>query len=278
MSYPVLETERAVEWLTAYRAELSETEDAPQAGPPPEGQGSDESVDMVAWRAWAVSLIEMEAQELDRWKTMSLRTSMSKFEADAAARIHTAAVNAFGKDHPAFADHRFWNWLGTSIGYDLVYRRYSSDDGKRFPAVRNFASDNAAHTFFYRLWLRADMSVCYDGDHADYTLTTRGDVDFWQSHILRQRYAEAPDFARALIRFQYPDGQSMARLTGRKQIPIRTLAKELKSSCANNQIELMDEEEATVFIEAIWTRAEPRSKADIQADILEEQRKKADAQ
>jgi len=81
-----------------------------------------------------------------------------------------------------------------------------------------------------------------------YHLCKRGQIDFYRSHLFRQGYANARDFARALLRFQYPHADTAA--PNLKVDQIRELVKRLRRLRANLFLEILDEDECRKVIEA----------------------------
>jgi Family of unknown function (DUF6339) len=171
----------------------------------------------------------------------------AEYEAEAGALVH-----GFLPDHPALADGDFWLWLVLIHAHDIVNLRYP---GKGNP--KNFGVGSASENLLYRLWLRGE--VAYDSGEKDhYHLSRVGDVDFWRSHVFRQRYADVRTLCRALVRFQFPVTKNYKpRL---KIDQIRALAKQLKRARSNLVFEVMTEERAGQFIESQWTELASQSK------------------
>ena len=170
----------------------------------------------------------------------------AEFEAEAGALAH-----GFLPDHPALADGEFWIWLALGHAYEIIRMRYP---GKANP--KNFGIGGASENLLYRLWLRGE--VAYDSGEKDhYQLSRVGDVDFWRSHVFRQRYAEVRALCRALVRFQFPPEEGhKPRL---KIDQIRALAKQLKRARSNMVFEVMTEGKARQFIESQWTELASQS-------------------
>ena len=88
----------------------------------------------------------------------------------------------------------------------------------------------------------------YSKNAADpYELVKYGDVDTWRSHILRVNTGSCRNYARALIRFQYPDSKQN-RLSVNE---IRELAKKVKRIQATVALELLTEEGAYSLVEQL---------------------------
>jgi hypothetical protein len=99
----------------------------------------------------------------------------------------------------------------------------------------------------YRLWLRAELVL--DAQAEDrYHLAYAGQIDFYRSHLFRQGYANARNFARALLRYQYPNADlAEPRL---KTLEIRELVKRLRRMRCNLFLEILDEGDCLSVIEA----------------------------
>ena len=165
----------------------------------------------------------------------------NRFEADAARAIHQrVAVPA-----EILADADFWLWLAIAHFGDIVEWRYGNPElGTGLP---NYGIGARSENLIYRLWLRADL-VLDDQATDRYHLCKRGQIDFYRSHLFRQGYANARDFARALLRFQYPHADTAA--PNLKVDQIRELVKRLRRLRANLFLEILDEDECRKVIEA----------------------------
>lgn len=182
-----------------------------------------------------------------------------RFEAEACVAVHQALPR-----DPALADPEFWIWMATGPGLDLIRRRYPGKGEAQIPDRLNFTSASARETFFYRLWVRAELA--HDPALADpYELARYGDVDFWRSHVFRQMSTEAPALLKAFILHQYPDGPEGKRRTqtpdllnseGKKVAEIRDLIKFMKRAAANVVVEMLHEEEAARFVEEQWRKTQ----------------------
>jgi hypothetical protein len=163
-----------------------------------------------------------------------------KFEAAASEVVHRNVPN----DQAMLADPEFWMWLAVAHFGELIEWRYGNrPEGCN---LANYGIGASGENFVYRLWLRAELGI--DEDAQDrYHLARRGDVDFWRSHLFRQGYANVRTFARALIKFQYPDSQpERPRL---KIAAIRELVKRLRRLRTNLLFELLAEDECIRIIE-----------------------------
>jgi hypothetical protein len=153
------------------------------------------------------------------------------FEALAAERVHGLVP----KVPEAIADAGFWRWMAVAHFAPLIEWRYGSKSSGC--ALNNYGIGSSSENFLFRLWLRGELG--HDIAASDpYLFARRGDVDFWRSHVFRQSYANARQFGRALLKYQYPDPKGPARL---KTSAIRELVKRLRRVRMNRCFELMDE-------------------------------------
>lgn len=148
-------------------------------------------------------------------------------------------------DHPATADPDFWTWLVIRNFIPLVLWRYG-----KTADTKNFGLGAAQENLLFRLWLRADIG--FDSETNTYKLAEYGDIDFWRSHIFRQSYADGRDFARALIKFQFPEGSDAKARLSVKQI--RDFAKHLKKARSNLAVEVLNEAKSAQLIEREWKK------------------------
>lgn len=166
----------------------------------------------------------------------------NRFEALASRVVHQ------GVPYHAepLADPEFWVWLATVHFREIIEWRYGNPEGGA--KVANYGVGAKGENFLYRLWLRADL-VLDEGADDRYHLSQAGQVDFYRSHLYRQSYANARPFARALLRFQYPDPKSPT--TPKLKVgEIRELVKRLRRLRANLFLEMLEESECRKVIEA----------------------------
>ncbi|GAA5003684.1 hypothetical protein FNZ56_07800 [Pseudoluteimonas lycopersici] len=167
--------------------------------------------------------------------------SANAFEALAARTIHSRV--AVGVD--ILADPDFWLWLAAVHFSDIVEWRYGNPKGGTGAA--NYGVGARSENLLYRLWLRAELVL--DEEATDrYHLCDHGQIDFYRSHLFRQGYANARNFARALIRFQYPD-KADATQPFLKVDQIRELVKRLRRLRTNLFMEILDEVECRKVID-----------------------------
>lgn len=171
---------------------------------------------------------------------MKSQKKANELEAEAARAIHLRVkvpVEVLG-------DADFWLWLAVVHFGDVVEWRYGNPANGT--GLANYGIGARGENLMYRLWLRAEL---VNDDQADdrYHLCKRGQIDFYRSHLFRQGYANARNFARALLRFQYPHDDTAAPYL--KVDQIRELVKRLRRLRANLFLEILDEQECRKVIE-----------------------------
>ena len=146
-------------------------------------------------------------------------------------------------------DPAFWRWFTFSQEGDFAYLvnwRYGSGDPPTNTRPRYFLGHVKEIMYGY-LWLRAN--AVFDPTCADpYELCRRGDVDLWQSHVVRVDFGSVPAMARAFVRMVYPE-PGIQKLS-RKEY--RALAIELTRRNSSMLFELFNDEQALEFIDAVW--------------------------
>lgn len=166
------------------------------------------------------------------------------FEGKASRVIHESL--AVGSE--VLADPEFWIWLAVTHFPDVVEWRYRYGKEDRAAQLANYGVGSRTENLLYRIWLRAELVL--DEEAADrYHLANSGQIDFYRSHLFRQGYANARNFARALLRFQYPKKSSPAE-PKLKLLEIRDLVKRLRRMRSNLFLEILPEEDCRAVIEA----------------------------
>jgi hypothetical protein len=163
----------------------------------------------------------------------------NRFEADAARLIHSIVPNRA----EVIADPDFWLWLAVAHFTGLIEWRYRNPAGGT--PLANYGIGARNENLLFRLWLRADL-VFDEGARDPYHLCRGGQIDFYRSHLIRQSYANARNFSRALIRFQYPNQDDQPTL---KVQDIRELVKRLRRLRTNLFLEVLEEAECKNVIE-----------------------------
>lgn len=237
MPYPVISKAEARTYLLALEASRSAEALAP---PLPSAhiipQGSKEE-----WEQFGATIAARLMGLTTEFTSSDGKPMGAEFEAAAGPEIHKLLPL-----HPALSDPEFWNWITLSYGEPIVRWRYGEIQN-----LKNFGVGAATENYLYRLWLRAEM-VFKPGAKDPYELARVGDIDFWRSHVFRQRYAEARSFIRAFVEFQFPSKNS--RKTRLRVSEIREFAKHIKRARSNLTLELMSEARALRFIESEWER------------------------
>lgn len=166
------------------------------------------------------------------------------FEAKASRLVH----KALPQGTEMLADPDFWVWLAVVHFPDVVEWRYRYKNRKAetFAKQGNYGIGSRSDNLMYRLWLRAELVLDAEAkDH--YHLVDAGQIDFYRSHLFRQGYANARTFARALLRYQYPNADlAEPRL---KTLEIRDLVKRLRRIRSNLFLEILDEDQCRAVIE-----------------------------
>jgi hypothetical protein len=158
-----------------------------------------------------------------------------RFEAEACIAVHQEMALPV----TVLADLDFWTYVSVVKLSDIVEWRHG-EAGRR-ASFQNYGVGNRTENLILRLWMRAELVA--EASKADrYDLARRGDIDLWRSHVLRQKYANCRNIAKALIRFQYPDeNPTKARLSIEA---IRSLAKRLRRLYANLLFSALNDEAA----------------------------------
>ena len=169
------------------------------------------------------------------------------FERQAASLVH----RHLGL-HPIVAgDAGFWRWLtfsGEGDLADLVNWRYPGQETGH-AREQYFGFGQMKEGMYAYLWLCAQSVM----DHTledPYELSRRGDVDVWQSHVVRIDFGSVPQLARAFIRFVFPDEET--QFLRREQY--RQLAREVTRRNASMAFELLDDSESLELIRDMWER------------------------
>ncbi len=196
---------------------------------------------------WDDSRADGALQHLSQMKNKLLRhgkrLDVNSFDKDASVILHREL------DLPPdlIAHDGFWRWLAVEKFSEIVEARAHGESAR----LRNFGIDATvtANTIAI-LWFRADM--VYDAQSSDpYRLASRpAHTDFWESGIIRHRYAWSRNLARSLVRFQYRDDSSaQAFLHSTDQNGIRELYKRLRRLHSTISFEYLSGEEVWAILE-----------------------------
>ena len=199
----------------------------------------------------------------DESKADGAADALRRIKDQAEKRGEKLDVNTFDKDacvvlhreleippNLAAADG-FWRWLAVEKFGDLVEARSPKSRDSGFVLPRNYGihasvTDNRIAI----MWFRADM--VYDAEAQDpYHLATRpGHTDFWESGIIRHRYAWSRNLARSLVSVQYRDpGTDRAFLHSTHREGIRELYKRLRRLHTTVSFEYLSDEEIMTILE-----------------------------
>lgn len=177
------------------------------------------------------------------------------WEAEAACSLHAVFANVHSS---IVTNFDYWRWLALAYFSSTIDWRYGC--GKESAATKaNYGIGNSGENLLYRLWLRGDIGHSDLDSDDPYRLTRSGQLDFWRSHIQRQGYADSRQFAHALLRFQYPKGNTEARL---KTEDIRTLVVRLRRLRTNLLVEVLNFQECFDLIRSQAEMIMGRSLAD----------------
>ena len=145
----------------------------------------------------------------------------------------------------------FWRWLAVEKFGDLVEARAPKSRDSGFVLPRNYGINaSVTDNRIAIMWFRADM--VYDPEAEDsYHLATRpAHTDFWESGIIRHRYAWSRNLARSLVRFQYRDPESdQAFLHSTHVEGIRELYKRLRRLHTTISFEYLGDDEINAILE-----------------------------
>ena len=186
-------------------------------------------------------------------KTMASFPEGIKTKSDAAANLFEGKASralheGLPLDSEVLSDPEFWIWLAVTHFPDVVEWRYRFGKEDSVAQLANYGVSSRTENLLYRLWLRAELVL--DADAADrYHLADAGQIDFYRSHLFRQGYANARNFARALLRFQYPK-KSNPTEPNMKTAEIRELVKRLRRMRSNLFLEILPEEDCRAVIES----------------------------
>ena len=177
-----------------------------------------------------------------------------KFEAEAAPIFYELM-----KVPPEMAaDKEFWAWLAMSKFRELIEWRHGLPDKPASPA--NFGAGTQWENLLPRLWFRVELSLQEDAKDP-YSLSRRGDQDFWRSHIFRQRYSSCRTLTRELIRFQYPDrSPKKAKLHPSSPNGVRELAKRIRRIHTSLALEILDDETSAGLIGELSANLQKRKR------------------
>ncbi len=241
-TYPTLSLEAARRAFEGYKADRSIESLVKESTVQVRGPAFDEA------QSVSLSNVLMElAYEIDR--------PGYPFERQAASLVH----RHLGL-HPIIAgDAGFWRWLTFSADgelAELVDWRYPKRETGH-AREQYFGFGLLKDGMYAYLWFCA-QSVLEPDLEDPYELSRRGDVDVWQSHVVRIDFGSVPQLARAFIRFVFPNEGT--QYLSREQY--RQLAKEVTRRNASMAFELLDDSESLELIRDIWESLDLQSVAE----------------
>ena len=149
----------------------------------------------------------------------------------------------------AASDPKFWLWLTfASAGkkmVDLVTDRFKK--GEKIPADVNFGITTGAYVYdglYARLWWRGYRFFDETAQNP-YELAERGDIDFWRSHILDQKFSQADCMTKAFIKFILPEHK---KSSGWDTPLMRGVAKKLKARYTSCCFESLEEDQCNQIL------------------------------
>ena len=189
---------------------------------------------------WDEDLADRTAVELgeirDDLSRLNKALDVNSFDSSACVVVH----RTLGLPSNLIAADGFWRWLAVEKFRDIIEARTRNDVAH----PRNYGIDaSVTDNRIAILWFRANM--VYDADAVDpYHLAKQpAHTDFWESGIIRHRYAWSPSLARALLRFQYREATSgQAYLHSTHADGIRELYKRLRRLHSTISFEYLSDE------------------------------------
>lgn len=196
---------------------------------------------------WDESRADRAAEELLRIRDELFhngkRLDVNSFDRDACVILHRDLAlppNLVGDDG-------FWRWLALEKLPTIVEAR----TGHEWAHLRNYGIDaSVTDNRIAILWFRADM--VYDEASDDpYRLARQpAHTDFWESGIIRHRYAWSPNLARSLVRFQYRHASSaQAFLHSTDERGVRELYKRLRRLHSTVSFEYLSDHDLIAILE-----------------------------
>lgn len=238
MRYPIITAGDAARYLLAKREGR-----APEIESIVQYRGSGDDLDQWFIKPLREGL-ERLCAKLPKGLASKTDPAANTFEAKASRLVHVSIPS----NAEMLVDPDFWVWLAVVHFPEVVEWRYRYQNRKTesFAQLDNYGIGSRSDNLIYRLWLRAELVL--DAEAKDrYHLSDAGQIDFYRSHLFRQGYANARNFSRALIRYQYPNKDlAEPRL---KTNEIRELVKRLRRMRSNLFLEILAEDDCRAVIE-----------------------------
>lgn len=149
----------------------------------------------------------------------------------------------------------FWNSVVLLYCADVVCRYRHARVDKNFNP-ENAASASVHENYLGRNWLRLFLTKSPNG--YDVELAQRGDVDFWRSHIFRQKSLWSSNVVKAFLEFQFPEQDVQRLWSGRKDEDgacdgIRLFVKHLAALSSNVALEIYPQPEFEAHMQNLVT-------------------------
>ena len=179
----------------------------------------------------------------DRLAVENVRLDVNSFDSEACVILHQELEippNLVAADG-------FWRWLAVEKFSEIVEARAHNQPAH----LRNYGIDAAVtDNRIAILWFRANMVYDREVDDPYHLARRAAHTDFWESGIIRHRYAWSPNLARAFVDFQYPDPSSgKAYLHSTHEDGVRELYKRLRRLHTTVSFEYLSDDEIRSVLE-----------------------------
>lgn len=200
----------------------------------------------TSWEEWRADRVSDELESIAEGLLIhGHKLDVNSFDKEACVIVH----KNLGLPPNLAASDGFWRWLAVEKLSGIVEARAGGSAHLRNYGIDASVTDNRIAI----LWFRADM--VYDAASKDpYHLAQQpAHTDFWESGIIRHRYAWTPSLARSLVRFQYRDSaSSQAYLHSTHYNGVRELYKRMRRLHSTVSFEYLNDEE-------LWTTLNEKS-------------------
>ena len=210
--------------------------------------GSGELLDEDGLERTALALIELKNRLIDQGQSLDVNT----FDREACEILHRG-LNASPE---VLAQDGFWRWLAVSKFCEIIESRSRTQPTN----LANYGIDSSVTSNRIAIiWFRAHMVFEPEADDPYHLAKQVAHTDFWESGIIRHRYAWAPNLARALVRFQYKSAVIRSRpiLHSTSGNGIRSLYRQLRRLHSTLAFEYMDESEIQEILERLSSNLQP---------------------
>ena len=187
------------------------------------------------------------ARLADQLQNQGERLTVNSFDRHACAVLH----RTLDVPNNLASSDEFWRWLAVAKFREIIEARHRDSVKNKPTHLRNYGiNTSATNNRIAILWFRADM--VYDPNSTDpYSLAKQpAHTDFWESGVIRHRYAWCRNLARTFVKFQYRDrSSSVAYLHSTKPNGVRSLYKRLRRLHATVSYEFLSESELRQLLE-----------------------------